>query len=130
MPAVRQRRRGALGGRARGNGPRPARTVRAGVPGPASGIPATAGVPAAPAGISGSAGVWSAAAPVVRLSLAVVVGVPLGPAVDGLPGAAAPASATAGLFGPAAAGLQRPEASQPVVQGQFDEQLIEQQERQ
>ena len=124
MPAVRQRRRGAFGGRARGDGPRPARAVRAGVP------RAATGVPAAPARISASAGVWSAAAPVVRLSLAVVVGVPLGPAVDGLPGAAAPASATAGLFGLAAAGLQRPEASQPVVQGQFDEQLIEQQERQ
>ena len=127
---MRQHRRRAFGGRARGYGPRPARTVRAGVPGPAAGIPATAGVPAAPAGISAPAGFWAAATPVVGFPLAVaVVGVPLGPAVVRLPGAPSPASA--GLFGlGAAAGVQRPEASQPVVQGQFDEQLIEQQEQQ
>ena len=131
MPAVRQHRRRAFGGRARGYGPRPARTVRAGVPGPAAGIPATAGVPAAPAGISALAGFWAAATPVVRLSLAVVVGVPLGPAVVRLPDAPSPASASAsaGLFGlGAAARVQRPEASQPVVQGQFDKPLIEQQQ--
>jgi len=70
MPAVRQRRRGAFGGRARGDGPRPARAVRAGVPGAASGIPA---------GISAAAG-GSPATSCVGLSL-VIVGVPLGPVV-------------------------------------------------
>jgi catechol 2,3-dioxygenase-like lactoylglutathione lyase family enzyme len=69
VPAVRQRRRGAFGGRARGDGPRSARAVRAGVPGTA-------------AGISAAAGVWPAATAVVGLSLVVaVVGIPFGSAV-------------------------------------------------
>jgi len=72
MPAVRQRRRGAFGGRARGDGPRPARAVRAGIPGAASGIPA--------ARISSTAGI-SPATTFVRLSLTVGIGVSLGAAV-------------------------------------------------
>ena len=120
MPAVRQRRGSAFGGRARGDGPGPARAVRAGVSGAAAGIPATAGIPAA-AGVR-------AAASVVGLSLAVVVRVSLGAAVVRLPGASATAATATGLFGlGAAAGLHRPAASQPVVEWQLDEQLAEQQ---
>jgi len=77
MPAVRQRRRGAFGGRARGDGPRPARAVRAGVPGAASGIPA--GISGAAARISAAARSSSATSR-VGLSL-VIVGVSLGPVV-------------------------------------------------
>ena len=106
MPAVRQRRGSAFGGRARGDGPGPARAVRAGVP-------ATAGIP-------GAAGVSPAATP--------AVGIPLGAAVVRLPRATATAATPAGLFGlRAAAGIHRPAASQPVVKRQFGEQLAEQQ---
>ncbi len=132
VPAVWQRRSSAFGGRARGDGPGPARAVRAGVPGAAARIPATAGIPAtaripAAAGIRAAAGVWAAAS-VTGFSLAVVVGVPLGPAVGRFPRAAAPAAPAAGLFGlGAAAGIHRPAASQPVVERQPDEQLAEQQ---
>ena len=120
---MRQRRRGAFGGRARGDGPHPARAVRAGVPGTAAGIPGATGIPGAAARISAAAG-GSPAASCVGFSL-VVVRVPLGTAVVRL---AAPATTAAGLLGLGAASrLQRAEASQPVVQRQFDEQLEQQQ---
>ena len=106
---MRQRLRGAFGGRARGDGAEPARPVRAGVP--------------------AAAGVWSAAASIVGFSLAVaIVGVPFGAAVR-LPRAATSAAAptATGLLGlGTAAGVHRAAASQPVVQRQFDEQLDEQ----
>ena len=55
------------------------------------------------------------------------LGFPSAPLSSDLP-PAAPATTAAGLLGlGAAAGLQRAEASQPVVQGQLDEQLVEQQ---
>ena len=120
---MRQRRRGAFGGRTRGDGPHPARAVRAGVPGAASGIPA--GISGAAARISAAAG-GSSATSCVGFSF-VIVRVPLGSAVARLSGAASPATTAAGLFGlGAATGLQRAEASQPVVQRQFNEQLEQQ----
>src|SRR5437879_6566532 len=122
---MRQRRRGAFGGRARGDGPYPARAVRAGVSGTAAGIPGATGIPGAAARISAAAG-GSPAASCVGFSL-VVVRVPLGTAVVRL-AAPAPATTAAGLLGLGAASrLQRAEASQPVVQRQFDEQLEQQQ---
>ena len=109
MPAVRQRRRGAFGGRARGDGPGPARAVRAGVPGIAAGIPAHAGITASR--------VSPAAASAAGFPLAAVVGIPLGPAIVRLPRASACAATAAGLFVlGAAAGIHRPAASQPVVE--------------
>src|SRR6266513_1725332 len=100
---MRQRRRGAFGGRARGDGPYPARAVRAGIPG-------ATGIPGAAARISAAAG-GSPAASCVGFSL-VVVRVPLGTAVVRL-AAPAPATTATGLLGLGAASrLQRAEASQ------------------